>query len=1180
MRMREKKEGADLSAPALTSDEHAENLGLPDDSISARRRILLLSGVLVFCCAAVAAACLQLLYNAAFDQESLRLREMAYSRAIQIEAMARQLQASGDFGASNSPELVSAVLQMQEASLDVAPSFQSTAARNIGYRDGQSLRIIEHDPDSGKAQTVELPLRSDLGVPMRRAVEGHSGILVAPDAHGEMVLAAYEPVSDLGLGVVAKVALSEVRRPFFSAAWLAAFVSLVVVLLGVLLITRLSNPVIRRLAAVAQTLRHAKERYQRMFTGPSSIMLLVDPASGEIVEANPAARQFYGLEQQHLNEVSFRSFLSQSTAELRPMLARIGTGEALQAEMPHRLRGGEIRYMDVSATPIEVDGRPLLYCILNDVTGRRLAQQEREAQDWLKSGLARFDDAVRAEQSMASLTSAAIREMARYLDAQVGTLFTVERRGESPTLTLAGSYAYSVRKNLSNRFAWGEGLVGQAALEKQTITVRNVPEDYVRIVSGTGEAVPQTIVVSPILRDGEVCGVVELGFLRDLTPLQTQYLEQCLHALAVLMDAVLSRDALAQALQQAQQLSEELQTQQEELRATNEELEAQAAALVASEQKLKAQQEELRATNEELSEKTTLLEGQKLALEEARGALEGKARDLDQANKYKSQFLANMSHELRTPLNSLLLLSQVVAENKAGNLSVEQVESLRMIHSSGEDLLNLINDILDLARIEAGRTETSLSTVSIADVAGRVNSMFRASAEAKGLQFNVTVDPSLPPTIATDPRRMEQILRNLAANAVKFTEAGSVSITFYRPSTGIVLRGISTPVDSLLAVAVKDTGIGIAPEHQEVVFEAFRQADGGINRRFGGTGLGLAISRELARLLGGDVLLESQPGQGSVFTLYLPMSGWTPAVVPSGPAVAQPQTTQPNGAATSGATGAAAASVPNTPRRVLVVEDGTVERSAVVRLLSAAAIATQEASTGEQAIATLTGGVFDCVILDLTLPDMSGLEVLRRLRSAGVEVPPVVVHTCRDLTREEESAIREHAEAIVLKGASSAQRLMDEVSLLLHRLAGPSQERKKVPLSRLGGEDEALKGKKVLVVDDDMRTVFAVSRLLNAHGMKTLKAENGEKALEVVAENPDLDMVLMDVMMPVMDGLTAIRRLRAEERFAKLPILVLTAKAMKGDREQCLESGASDYLAKPLDQDRLLSMMRVWLYKK
>jgi CheY-like chemotaxis protein len=543
-----------------------------------------------------------------------------------------------------------------------------------------------------------------------------------------------------------------------------------------------------------------------------------------------------------------------------------------------------------------------------------------------------------------------------------------------------------------------------------------------------------------------------------------------------------------------------------------------------------------------------------------------------------------MSHELRTPLNSLLLLAQSLADNRQGNLTEDQLEAVRVIHASGHDLLNLISDILDLAKIEAGRTELALGPLVLEDAAMRLRVSFEPLAQKKGLAFRTAVEPGAPAQVMTDGKRFEQVLRNLLSNAVKFTDAGEVVLTFGRPPEGMDLSALGLARADALAVAVQDTGIGIAAEQQKSIFEAFRQADGGINRRYGGSGLGLAISRELARLLGGDIQVASEPGKGSTFTLVVPVEH-PAARVPGPVAAAGPAATLP--AAAAGLQPpvpvfTAAAAEPGGDadvRRVLVIEDRAADRKAIVELIADKEIAVEEAGTGAEALEALRKRRFDCVVLDLTLPDIGGLEVLQRLRGENVPVPPVVVYTSRDLTREETLLLREHTDAIVLKGMRSTERLLDEVSLFLHQVVSRMPERKRQILSRIHDSDQQLRDRKVLIVDDDMRTVFALARLLSTHGMKPVKAESGEAALALLDEQPDIDLALVDIMMPGLDGYETIRRIRAQERFQKLPVIVLTAKAMKGDREQCLACGASDYLAKPVDQHRLLSMLRVWLYR-
>ncbi len=942
---------------------------------------------------------------------------------------------------------------------------------------------------------------------------------------------------------------------------------------------------------------------------------------------------------------------------------------------------------------------------------KSLRENRDQAQelDWLKTGMTRLNEVMSGDPELADLAAKVISEVTTYLDAQVGAFYTAGG-GDGSTLSLIGSYAYKKRKNLSNVFAFGEGLVGQAALERQQILLKNVPEDYIKVTSGIGERVPTFICVTPFVYEGRVKGVIEIGTFDEMTDAQLEYLAQVMPALAVAVETSESRTKLVRSLAQSQQLSEELQVQQEELRTTNEELEEHTRRLKESEEELRVQQEELQVTNEELEEKNELLQRQKHEVERGKKEIETKAKDLAVASKYKSEFLSNMSHELRTPLNSLLLLAQSLAENKEGTLTDEQVQSAGIIYRSGTDLLNLINEILDLAKIEAGRMDLRLGPLRVLDLAEGMRAVFQPLAEQKGIGLDVTIDPGAPAEIVTDRKRVEQVLKNLVANAIKFTESGRVTVAYGRvaPNTDLSRSGLMP--DESVSIMVKDTGIGIPQEQQSVIFEAFQQADGGTARKYGGTGLGLSISRELARLLEGEIQVESRPGTGSTFTLYLPVVLESDRTAPSPAPLTVPHSAraepdvgpEEHGQAVvvqqieddrealveddkvlliieddpkfarilhhtchekgfkclAAATGEAGlelagkhlpvgiildirlpgidgwavlsalkddtrtrhipvhvisveeASVESIrrgavahvtkpisreeleeafrkiedvsadrPKRVLVVEDDENMRRRVVELIGNGNVKVDEAATGKQAIEALRSTQYACVILDIGLPDMDGRDLLKRLQKEKKDLPPIIVHTARELSVEEEMAVREYADSVVLKDVRSIERLLDEVSLFLHWMVSRMPEKKRQIIRNLHETDELLRNKKVLVVDDDMRTLFALSRLLTDRGMKPSKAENGERALRILDEEPDVDIVLMDIMMPVMDGYETMAKIRAQERFRRLPIIALTAKAMPKDRELCISAGANDYMAKPVDQDRLISMLRVWLYR-
>jgi CheY-like chemotaxis protein len=775
-------------------------------------------------------------------------------------------------------------------------------------------------------------------------------------------------------------------------------------------------------------------------------------------------------------------------------------------------------------------------------------------------------------------------------------------------------------------------------------------------------------------------------------------------------------------LVQSQSLAEELQTQQEELTETNKRLESQAKSLQASEELLKQQQEELQQTNEELEEKARLLTAQNeeveqknREVEQAKRQLEDKARQLALTSKYKSEFLANMSHELRTPLNSLLILAKLLSDNPESNLNDKQVEFAKTIHSSGQDLLTLINDILDLSKIESGMMSVALSDVPFRDVADTAERMFRQMANDKGLEFKIDLAPNLPSSIHTDPTRLQQVLKNLLGNAFKFTERGSVTLKAETAISGWSRdHDVLDRAPSVIAFSVTDTGIGIPDDKQRIIFEAFQQADASTTRRFGGTGLGLSISREIARLLGGEIRVESEPGQGSTFTLYIPqtyvasiasrertveaalppaaeearvsdmprheepivivdeavpddrdsiqtgdrtvliveddvtfarilldmardkgfkglvatrgesalnlaaryrpdaitldielpdMEGWTvldrlkhdrvtrhiPVHIISADeeisrglrlgAFAQmqkPVTKEALDDAFSRIQGFLER--PN--RSLLVVEDNEQQRNAIVELVGDGDVEITGVGTGEEALEVLRQRRFDCMVLDLGLPDMSGFEFINRMKNElQIHDLPIVVYTGRELSRKEENELKRMTDAIIVKDVRSPDRLLDETALFLHRVEENLPEQKRRMLEQLHESDPVLVGKKALIVDDDMRNIYALTSLLERHKMNVIYAESGAEGIDLLRNTPDVDVVLMDVMMPEMDGYEAMRRIRAIDDYKNLPMIALTAKAMKGDREKCMEAGASDYITKPIDAQQLVSLLRVWLYR-
>ena len=964
----------------------------------------------------------------------------------------------------------------------------------------------------------------------------------------------------------------------------------------------------------------------------------------------------------------------------------------------------------------------------------RNAKTITEEQDWLKTGIARLNDVMRKVSDLSVLASDVISEMTTYLRAQVGAVYLAEEE-EGTILLLRGSYAYTKRKGLSNAFRIGEGIVGQAALEKQQIFISNVPNDYIKITSGLGEHIPRFICVTPFFHEGHLKGVVEMATLGEFSDLQLEYLKQAMPVLAITIANVQSKEIQAQLLEESQTLSGTLQKQQEELKASNEELEEQTQLLLQSEQRLKQQQEELKAANEELEEQTQLLlqsekklqtqqeelrvsneelegknnslELQKKEIEKTKKEIEIKAEELATASKYKSEFLANMSHELRTPLNSLLILSRMLADNKEGNLTKDQTESAMVIYNSGNDLLSLINEILDLSKIEAGRMDVNIESVFIKDIAEHISVNFKHVLKEKGLSLKMNIGKNAPEFIKSDGKRIEQIIKNLMSNAIKFTREGSISVDFYLPEKKVNLFRSGLISESSLAITVTDTGIGIPLEKQRIIFEAFQQADGSTSRQYGGTGLGLSISRELAALLGGEIQVESQPGKGSSFTLYLPsklekenVSGESsekkdvfsrenniPRISAKPPAKLsfkddRDQIQDPKNViliieddasfakllmdqchekkhealvALDGETGlklaleflplavildlhlpgmdgwAVLSGLKDNPdtrhipvhvmsvdeasmeafrkgvvgyltkpakkeeldaafttieevsskkiKNLLVIEDNKVLRESMIRLIGNGDVYSTGVASGTEAISELRSNEYDCMILDLGLPDMTGFDLLKKLEEDAVPIPPVVVYTGHELSRNEDLELKKYAESIIIKGVRSEERLLDETSLFLHRMVGKLPEGKKKMILNLHDSDELFRNKKILIVDDDMRNVFALSQLLNQKGFKVLKAENGLKALEILDREANLDLILMDIMMPELDGYETMKRIREQERFLNLPIIAFTAKAMKMDSEKCLAAGANDYMPKPVDINRLFSMMRVWLYR-
>ncbi|MGE3624403.1 MAG: response regulator [Bdellovibrionales bacterium] len=934
----------------------------------------------------------------------------------------------------------------------------------------------------------------------------------------------------------------------------------------------------------------------------------------------------------------------------------------------------------------------------------RCSAAMRRRQEWLQAGEAGLSTAMLGERRLEQLGESVLKFLAEYFGAQAGALFS--KNGKD--FRRIATYGVPVQAAIPEQFENGQGLLGQAAKDGRTFQINDVPDGYLSIGSALGQGKPRHLVISPCLIDGVPNGVLELGFVNPVEDLTMQLLRRVSESIGIAIRSANYRANLQNLLEETQRQSEELQTQAEELRVSNEELEEQSRMLKQSQTHLEQQQAELEQTNAQLEEQAQLLEDQKDDLSRTKAAVQLKAQELERASRYKSDFLANMSHELRTPLNSSLILAKLLADNPTGSLTEEQVKFAKTIQSSGNDLLTLINDILDLSKIEAGYMEVNPEPMLIEGLVKDLERIFMPMAEPKGLDFTVRIAPECPATISTDRMRLEQILKNLLSNAIKFTETGRVELAVNRMA------------DKRIAFAVTDSGIGISEDQQDSIFEAFRQADSTISRKYGGTGLGLSISRELTRLLGGTLELKSEINKGSTFIItipetfnskqvasqdalepetilkshlqkslpvekrerqaaaaaprhsrilddrqrlskngrlimiieddeafagilcelaheldfeciishnaeealidamqYLPsaivldvglpdQSGLTvldrlkrdartrhiPVHVVSGKDYAQT-------ALSLGAVGYMIKPVKReelvtalksleqrfsqSMRRILIVEDDAVQRDSLDKLLRSRDVETVGAGTAGECLERLKETTFDCMVLDLSLPDASGYSLLETLsREDTYSFPPVIVYTGRDLSADEEQKLRRYSKSIIIKGAKSPERLLDEVTLFLHQVVADLPPEQQRMLEKARNRDAVLEGRHILVVEDDVRNVYALTNVLEPRGANVHIARNGREALDILAARMGnagqaIDLVLMDVMMPEMDGLTATREIRKRPECKKLPVIMLTAKAMRSDQERCLEAGANDYMAKPLDIEKLLSLVRVWL---
>ena len=926
--------------------------------------------------------------------------------------------------------------------------------------------------------------------------------------------------------------------------------------------------------------------------------------------------------------------------------------------------------------------------------------RKNNEQDWLKTNIAKFTGMMQGQRDLLTVSQLLLSELTPLVSAQHGTFYIADTVEETPVLKLLAGYATDGENDVPRQFKIGQGLVGQCAREKERILVTNVPSGYVRINSSLGEAAPLSIVVLPVLFEGDVKAAIELASFAQFSEIHLNFLDQLTQSIGIVLNTIAATMRTEQLLQQSQALAEELQSQQLQLQTTNEELQEKAQLLV-------EQKTEVETKNQEV--------------EQAKQALEEKAEQLALTSKYKSEFLANMSHELRTPLNNLLILARMLSENSDKNLTSKQVKFAETIHTSGTDLLALISDILDLSKIESGKMDVEVGGIRFTELQDYCSKTFRHVAEGKGLDFTIDIGGSLSAeVIHTDAKRLQQVLKNLLSNALKFTEHGSVRLMVDRATGGwSPSHTILSRATSVIAFSVTDTGIGIQSDKQRIIFEAFQQADGTTSRKYGGTGLGLSISRELARLLGGEIRLQSAPGVGSTFTLYLPQTYVTLAQVPksealmSTPVVLEQAAANPEnpvdfiltsprhdqelvedlvidddralirpgdsalliveddltfarilvdmahdrglktlvalrgssaislarefkpGAITldinlpdmagwtmldrlkhdpstrhipvhiiSGdedrrrglALGAMTYLEKSVSNETLAEAFATIEESAQKRVKKLLVVCADEGiresiaqslgapdleivavSTGADALAAMKQQDLDGIVVHQKIEDTSPLQLVDEIQACRPYAPPVILMTSEAMTSEEEFELACLRRTGIVKPVHSLDRLLDESVLLLHRAEADLRPEQRGILERLRGTDATLDGKKVLIVDDDVRNIFALTSLLEDHHLEVVHAENGRAGIEVLKKTPKIDLVLMDIMMPGMDGYETIKAIRQLPNFRSVPIIALTAKAMKGDREKCIDAGASDYITKPVDLDQLFSVLRVWI---
>ena len=783
-----------------------------------------------------------------------------------------------------------------------------------------------------------------------------------------------------------------------------------------------------------------------------------------------------------------------------------------------------------------------------------------DEQTWLAEGESKINDITRGETNIKKMAKLICSFLAKYLDSQILTFYVIEKG----KLYFVGGYAVDEEK-IKDTIEFGEGFVGQAALQKEIIVVNNVPNNYLQVNSSIGNSNPNKIVSVPLCIGDVVYGAIEIGLFSEVTKNKIELLEILKENLGITVSSIVSQSRTKDLLEKTQKQSEELQTQQEELRVSNESLKEKTEYLQTSE-------EELRVSNEELEEKTKVLQDQKKEIEYSKAQLEVKSKDLATASSYKSQFLANMSHELRTPLNSFLLLSKNLSSNKKGNLLPEQIEDLNVIYQGGNELLHLINDIMDLSKVEAGMLSLHIEEIYLNDVSKNLSNLFRLLVEEKGLDFTIEIEKDVVEKIKTDSQRLEQILKNFLSNSFKFTEKGFVQLKIFN------VNNLSTPFldESLkdrkcIGFAVKDSGIGIAKEKQENIFEAFEQQDGSISRKYGGTGLGLTISRELAKILGGEIHLSSEEGKGTTFTFFLDVDENIKKNEVIDVLVDQSKINVEK-------------SIKNTKKNkednpILIVGGDEDDQKDINQILVKKEMSVENVLTGAEAFSKIVSKKYSCVVLDVDLSDISAIDFVKKVNNEKlIDNPQFIVYSTRELTLIERDELDKYLVKLVLKDEEPLETMLEEALTFMKNNKLIKNDEKII--YNFHDEIKILKNRKILLVDDDMRNTFALSKSLQDFGIIVFEADNGKSAIDKLKEIDDIELIIMDIMMPVMDGYEAIRKIRKDSNYKEVPIIALTAKAMLEDRKKSIDAGATDYLTKPVDLEKLIAMIKIWLFKK